>query len=573
MTRVSKNTAITLVCCLALHKFALRLLVLAGFAVLLGGCGGNSSSAGDSADPVVQPQNDGACVPTAADDCSGEEGSEITSLLVGDSAKSASIAVGESHIYAVPAGSQVMLSSFSGNANLYLYPDRNFTNDNIVCTANSPYVEDICSADNARFAVVYGREASQYSVLVTNDCSVLSQNQWVDRQMRDYYLFYDQVPDLNLNDYDSPEALIADLRVAEFDPFSNITDAARLAQLYAEGTSFGFGFRVRRDANGLPRVARVYTDSPMGRANVKRSDIIVSVNGIPWDEIDSDVYTALVGTDDNPLKTSWVFRDSAAGETRQVELKQSLYSINTVLHNQVITHPQYSGKIGYLVFEQFLGPSEAELDQVLGNFLQNDVTDLILDLRYNGGGLTRIARKLISQIAGPNTDGELLIEYRNNDKYRDLDQQRLFRPQSINLDLKRLVVITSASTASSSEIVINSLRPYIDVVTVGSTTAGKPYVSGARDFCGKSINAMSAQGVNASGESVFGGLVADCSATDDLTRGFGVIDGNLEGMAKSAADYLVFGSCGAAVLTKRDESFAKPLLDPDQTSLPGAVGF
>jgi len=369
--------------------------------------------------------------------------------------------------------------------------------------------------------------------------------------------------------------LIADLRVAEFDTFSSIRDAARVAQLFDEGTSFGMGYRIRRDANNLPRIARVYADSPMGRANVKRSDIVVSVNDIPWDDIDSSLYNDLVGTVDNPLTTTWVFRDSATNETRQIELTQSLYTLNTVVHSQTITHPEYNGEIGYLVFESFLGPSEAELDRALDNFLQNDVTDLILDMRYNGGGLTRIARKLMSQIAGPETNGEQLIEYQHNDKYQALNFERNFEPQSINLNLKRLVVITTNSTASSSEIVINSLRPYINVFTVGSETKGKPYISTARNFCGKSISAMSAQGVNASGVSVFGGIAADCAATDDLTREFGVIDGNIEGMARTAANYLVFGSCNTGTLTKHDPEFAGPanLMDPDEINLPGAVGF
>ena len=606
MSRVWKNAANAPVRCTASRKFTHRMFALAGTAILIGACGGNSSSdqsidsssEGAIDSPVVQAQSDDNCLPTATNECSGSGGSDIVSLFAEGAATNASLAVGESHIYAVPSGSQVVLSSLEGNADLFLYPEQDFANDNIVCAATSPYVEDICSADDAlsttQYALVYGREATQYSVSVTNDCSVPSQNQWVDRQMRDYYLFYNQVPSLNPNDYDSPEQLIADLRVAEFDPFSSISDAARLAQLFAEGTSFGMGYRLRRDADGLPRIARVYEDSPMGRANVKRSDIIVSVNDIPWNEIDSVEYNNLVGTVDNPLATSWIFRDSATGETRQVELTQSLYTINTVLHSQIITHPQYSGRIGYLVFEQFLGPSEAELDQALGDFLQNDVTDLILDLRYNGGGLTRVARKLISQIAGPDTDGELLIEYRNNDKYRALDFERTFEPQSINLDLKRLVVIASGATASSSETVINSLRPYIDVVVIGSRTAGKPYVSSARNFCGKSINAMSAQGVNAGGESVFGGIAEDCAAADDLTRDFGVAGAGsetsseslvAEGMVKSAADYLVFGSCQATQATQvaqptvatrqLDQSSAQAagLLDPDQISLPGAVGF
>ena len=269
-----------------------------------------------------------------------------------------------------------------------------------------------------------------------------------------------------------------------------------------------------------------------------------------------------------------MFRDSDTGEARSVELTSAVYTVNTVLHSQVITHPQYDGGIGYLVFEQFLSPSEAELDRVLGAFQQSGINDLILDLRYNGGGLTRIARKLMSQIAGPGTDDQLLIEYQHNNKYTALNYERRFEPQSIQLDLKRLVVLTTSATASASEIVINSLRPYIDVVIVGDTTFGKPYISIGREFCGKRISAMSAQGVNANGVSVFNGLSADCSASDDVTRDFGVETGGvIEGMVKSGADYLVFGTCNSPVLTKRSIAQSEPAFDPEAPNLPGAIGY
>ena len=535
-------------------------------ALLLVGCGGNSSTStpeppSEPGGPIVNPE--------------GGDDIGTPSLVAGDAAVSASITRDASQVYSVPAGSQITLSSISGNADLYLSASESFAEENILCSARSSWIDDICSDQNARYAMVYAREDTQYQISATYDCSVQPQNRWVDRQMRDYYLFYDQVPSLNLGDYDSPESLIRDLRFTERDPFSSVRDAAQLDQLFDEGTSFGMGYRVVRDAEGLPRIARVYDDSPMGRANVKRSDIIVSINNVPWDELDSSRYNELVGTRDNPLPTTWVFRDSETNETRQVALTQSLYRVNTVLHRQIITHPEYSGRIGYLVFDRFLGTSAAELDSAIDFFQSNKVTDLILDVRYNSGGLTSIARKLMSQISGPATDDQLLISYRNNDKYENLNFERFFRSESTALGLDRLVVVTTGTTASSSEIVINSLRPYIDVVTVGSATSGKPYISFARDFCGKSVSAMSAEGVNANGVGVFGGIAADCAAADDLTRDFGVNNGSVEGMIKSAAEHIVFGSCDAVTLTKRaaDNVVDKEVFDPENIDLPESIGY
>jgi C-terminal processing protease CtpA/Prc len=544
-------------CSIARSGIAIALALLV---TSVSGCGGSSGSD----DPPEGPEG-----PVVT-----PESGDVTELSADGVAVSGSVPNGESVFFSIPPGSQIVLTTQSGDADLYLYPDSNFSNDNIVCAASLPYIEDSCHSDEARIARVYGSTDSDFQIYATYDCTVSSQNRWVDREMRDYYLFYDRVPSLNLDDYSSPEALIRDLRVNDLDPFSGIRDAAQAVELIEEGGFFGMGFRWRRDANGDFRVLRVHSDSPMGRAGVKRSDIIVSINGVDWGDLDTETYNSFVGTRDNPLPTTWVFRDSDTGETRSVELTSAVYTVNTVLHSQVITHPQYDGGIGYLVFEQFLSPSEAELDRVLGAFQQSGINDLILDLRYNGGGLTRIARKLMSQIAGPGTDDQLLIEYQHNNKYTALNYERRFEPQSIQLDLKRLVVLTTSATASASEIVINSLRPYIDVVIVGDTTSGKPYISIGREFCGKRISAMSAQGVNANGVNVFNGLSADCSASDDVTRDFGVETGGvIEGMVKSGADYLVFGTCNTPVLTKRSIAQSEPAFDPEAPNLPGAIGY
>ena len=124
------------------------------------------------------------------------------------------------------------------------------------------------------------------------------------------------------------------------------------------------------------------------------------------------------------------------------------------------------------------------------------------------------------------------------------------------MDLARVIVLTTASTASSSELLVNSLRPYMEVVTIGGTTRGKAYISSPRNFCGLSLNAMKAQGVNSNGVSVAGGIPADCYATDDPTRPFGTDEEVAEGMLQSALAYINDGICdvGPAVAKRRSST-------------------
>ena len=121
MSRLSKNAANAPVSRTASRNFTHRMIVLAGTAILISACGGNSSSdqsidsssEGAIDSPVVQAQTDDNCLPTATNECIGSGGSDIVSLFAEGAATNASLAVGESHIYAVPAGSQVVLSSLS----------------------------------------------------------------------------------------------------------------------------------------------------------------------------------------------------------------------------------------------------------------------------------------------------------------------------------------------------------------------------------------------------------------------------------------------------------------------------
>jgi len=187
------------------------------------------------------------------------------------------------------------------------------------------------------------------------------------------------------------------------------------------------------------------------------------------------------------------------------------------------------------------------------------ITELVLDLRYNGGGLISVANRLASQIAGPSVAGETLVSYEFNDEYTDVNFDFDAVNASPSLDLDRVLVLTTGQTASSSELVIN-----------GERTLGKPFISASRPFCGVSLNAMEAQGVNSNGVTVAGGIEADCFAADDVTRDYGSRSGSLEGMLASSLDFLLNGTCDASPTFAKQPDVREPLF-ADELPPPGAL--
>jgi C-terminal processing protease CtpA/Prc len=139
-------------------------------------------------------------------------------------------------------------------------------------------------------------------------------------------------------------------------------------------------------------------------------------------------------------------------------------------------------KIGYFMYNGFTNEFDTELNEAFGQLKSEGVTDLVLDLRYNPGGSVNSSRLLSSMIYGPNT-ADLYIRQRWNDKiqsvFEDSDLEDYFADKlgngtAINsLNLSRVYILTTRSTASASELVINGLDPYIDVITVGTATTGK----------------------------------------------------------------------------------------------------
>lgn len=487
-----------------------------------------------------------------------------------DTPLTGSLAEGEFETFTVPSGAEIILITRSGDADLVLHTAgavdelSDFNEDNVLCVANSPFIEDNCTATNTEgelYASVVVFEDSDYTISATSDCSVASVNQWVYRNMLDYYLFADQVPELDPTTYSDPAALMADLRFDTLDPFSGVDDAQTRSAFLEEGRTFGLGAGFGRDATGAVRLLFVYDDSPFGRANLKRGDIWISVGGVPVSSLNEQRLEEIIGTMDNPLVADWVFADGDTGETKTISVAMAEFSINTVLHTDIYTPENFSGRVGYIAFSNFLGTSAAELDEAIGSLAESGATELVLDLRYNGGGFSNVANRLGSQIAGAIVDGQTEASFEYNDVYADLNFTSEYEAVTPTLNLSRVVVLTTLDTASASELITNSLRPYIEVITIGGITRGKPFGSVGRNFCGIVLNAMTIEYLNANGVSVAGGIPADCYAEDDLARNFGLQSGSVEGMLRGAFDYLALGTCETAPTPLASRSKEKPLID------------
>ena len=374
-------------------------------------------------------------------------------------------------------------------------------------------------------------------------CSIEDMNEWVHQSMQDYYLFYDQVdPFANAASADSPEAFIESLRVAPNDTFSNVTEESTYTAFFNEGETMGYGWNFARDTDGALLFSLIEPGSPLAEAGVLRGDELLLINDISIDtfnQLSSTERQEILGTGDE-TRTVTLDIVTPGSATRQVAVTRSLYTLQTVLDAQVIQHNGVS--VGYLHFYQFINNSSAELQQAFATFKAANVAELAIDLRFNGGGRIAIANELASYLVGDEHTDDVFTTFAYNDKYQDRNVSVYFQQMLNSLSLGRVFVLQSENTCSASELVVNSLRPFIEVVTVGSTSCGKPYATSPNIACEKVVNALEIDLVNAVGVGgYFNGIAADCPVAENVRIALGDASEPLLG---TALNYIDTGSCG-----------------------------
>jgi carboxyl-terminal processing protease len=300
--------------------------------------------------------------------------------------------------------------------------------------------------------------------------------------MKEWYFWYKNLPVITIADYKDPYELMDALRYKQFDRWSFVADYDAFTASM-QGTFVGHGIMIGLDAQGKARVMTIYENSPLytnatGGKGVRRGWIIKTLNGsdpapalVARAAGNPEPYNNLIGPATAGRSNTFVFQTPGGNDTTAVTSKSS-FQVNSVMLFDTLTINKI--KTGHLVFDEFIKPSSEELATAFAFFKSQNVKDLILDLRYNTGGILDVATELASYIAGTSKFSTPFIKSSYNDKKTSEATTYNFKSVPYPLNLTRLVVITTKSTASASEEVINGLKPHLTVTTIGSTTNGKP---------------------------------------------------------------------------------------------------
>lgn len=327
-----------------------------------------------------------------------------------------------------------------------------------------------------------------------------AEKQFVWNAMNEWYLYQAQVPDLAdsrfsgdaefqeyLNGFASAEALFGELQIAD-DPYSFFIDDYEEYEQQQDGIyaalGFNYGYILLSDEETIiGYVQYVVPDSPADNAGLERGDIFTQIDGT---SLNINNYAGLLRDNSAHTLTMAEIRDNNVVETgetitvEQAQVQEDPIYLSTVIDTS-------NTKVGYLMYNAFQGNSHAALNDVMSDFQAQGIDELVLDLRYNGGGAVITSQTLASMISGLGSEN-VYAHFRYNEKKSQYDGTEYFLEEvpirneqgdyddtipmnTLNLD--RLYVLTSNFTASASEALINSLKPFMEVILIGYTTEGK----------------------------------------------------------------------------------------------------
>lgn len=387
------------------------------------------------------------------------------------------------------------------------------------------------------------------------------------------------------------DALVAPARALGKDRFfTYITSIAEENAFFASGSSAGFGIRLTYDAAANQVViAEAYEGAPALAAGIDRGTRIVAIGATASNMRTIAAIVAAEGTQGitnalgpNDPGITRVLRIQDAAGTRDVTISKADYSLDPI-------SDRYGAKIiseggrnyGYLNLRTFISSANPQLRAAFLNFRNQGVTDVIIDFRYNGGGLVSTA-ELMGDLMGEGRGGSIFSQtvFRAS-KAVENDEHR-FAPTAESIAPTRIAFIGTGSTASASELVINSMLPYLgtNMTLVGSNTFGKPVGQIALDKaeCDDRMRVVAFATANSTGAGdYYNGLAPkianSCAAGDDLSLPLG---DPREASVRAAIDFLSGAGCptriaeasvGAAAQSSNVRVLAEPeMLVPDRPS-------
>ena len=391
-------------------------------------------------------------------------------------------------------------------------------------------------------------------------CSLRARQDWALAQLTEWYLF-PTLLDTTVNaaahaTVDSYiDALVAPARAQSRDRyFTYLTSIAEENAYYQQGETAGFGMRLSLDASNRLVVTESFEGGSALANNVDRGTEILEINGASVSGLLAtggvDALVQALGPDDAGVSRAMTVRDQS-GVQRNVTLTKTTFALDPVSDRygaKIITDG--ARRIGYINLRTFIDTADADLRAAFAQFKAQGVTELIVDLRYNGGGLISIA-ELFGDLMGEGRGGQIFDYITFRDSKASENESYAFHPQPQSIAPSRIAFIGTGGTASASEMLINGMVPYLgtNMALVGSNTYGKPVgqVALDRPECDDRLRAIALKVENASHQGeYFTGLAStvpkSCRATDDISHQLGDPD---EAMIRTALDFLAGRSCTA----------------------------
>lgn len=402
----------------------------------------------------------------------------------------------------------------------------------------------------------------------------LDEKNWLRSWSNETYLWYNEIADINPNNSSTPVDYFANLKTMALtangtlkDKYHYTTPTAEDEARYVAGQEFGYGLGVFGYAWSAPRDVRIaYTEpgSPAALAGVKRGSKILKMDGVDFvndgTQAGVDILNeALFPSAVNQMHSMEV-QEPGSDTTKVFNLQSAAVTTSPVLLSKIIATA--NGNVGYLLFNSHIQTAEAQMADAINNFKANGVQDLVLDLRYNGGGQLDIAAEVGYMIAGTKAESKDFYKFHFNNKspsyapipFVSVGNYGVTANTKLpSLELNRVFVLSSAQTCSASEAIINGLRGIdVEVVLLGGQTCGKPYGFLPEDNCGTTYSTINFSGTNAknfgdysdgfipTGADNGADRVKGCDISDDFTRALG---DPAEQQLAAALSYRTTGSC------------------------------
>lgn len=396
-------------------------------------------------------------------------------------------------------------------------------------------------------------------------CSLTNRQNWVVNQMNEWYLYPETLPsNINVSNYSSVDALIsamiATARSQNKDrDFTYITSASQEDALIRSGATAGFGILLYYDLTARRVfILEAYETAPAFKADIDRGDEIIAIGTSTTDlRLVSDIMLAegrqgvANALGPSTAGTTRVLRIARGTNVRNLTVSKADYSLEPI-------SPRYGAQIiddggkryGYINLRTFIVSSASDrLREEILKFRNAGITEVIIDFRYNGGGLVSVAETLGDLLGGNRLTSEIFSQTTFRSSKSANDSLKRFAPQPQSVSPTKLAFITTASSASASELVVNSFIPYFNdrLVLVGGNTFGKPVGQIPRDntACDDRLRVVAFTTKNSvNSDAYFNGLAeaakASCRANDDFTRALGSAS---EASTRQALDWLQGRAC------------------------------